>query len=190
MPRIFSTSFGQEESIVLMSLDGTLDMEYHYDKRGFQEFILERFGPWSPVNTITQPVIQHAQPTNTSLVDKEATPTSSPHAPTPSEVPKDAQSALLDAQGASFKTQVAPLDEQQDLLDTEETPTDTLVTPLDIDTFDQAWIRYISLSSNRRLEDKQGQWELFQDLSQSVVAQASEAREDFDLLRFVRFVYY
>ena len=126
-------------------------MEYHYDRRGFQKVTLERFGPWSPVNAITQPVIQHA--------------------PTPPEVPKDAQSALLDAQGASFKTQVAPLDEQQGLLDTEETPTDTLVTPpdmnetatgsqklpLDIDKFDQAWIRYISLSSNRRLEDKQGQ---------------------------------
>jgi len=57
---VFSTSFGEELSIVLMNLRGTLDMEYHYDERGFQEVILKGFGPWPSANAITQPVNQHA----------------------------------------------------------------------------------------------------------------------------------
>jgi len=155
--RVFSASFGEEVSIVLMNLRGTLDMEYHYDGRGFQNVIFKVFGPWPPGNAITQPVIQHTRPTNTSVVDQGDALTSSSHAPAPPKVPKNTQKTLPDARGASSKTQVAPPDEQQDLLDTEETPTDTPVTPpdiiesvsgsqmplLDIDAFDAPWIYYL-----------------------------------------------
>ena len=68
---VLSTSFGEELSIVLMNLCGTLDMEYHNDERGFQEVIFKGVGPWPSANGITQPDIQHAQPTNTPVVDNE-----------------------------------------------------------------------------------------------------------------------
>ena len=98
--RVFSASFGEEVSIVLMNLRGTLDMEYHYDGRGFQNVIFKVFGPWPPGNAITQPVIQHTRPTNTYVVDQGDALTSSSHAPAPPKVPKNTQKTLPDARGA------------------------------------------------------------------------------------------
>ncbi|KAI4652855.1 uncharacterized protein J4E78_007682 [Alternaria triticimaculans] len=164
--RVFSASFGEEVSIVLMNLRGTLDMEYYYDSRDFQKVIFKGFGPWPPANAITQPVIQDTQHTNTSVGDNGAALNSDSQGPAPPKVPKEAQKTrktrktqktLPEARGASSKTQVAPPDEQQDLLDTEESPTDTPVTPpdiiesvsdsqkplLDIDAFDESWIYYL-----------------------------------------------
>jgi hypothetical protein len=140
-PRSFSTSI-LELSIVVMKVDGTLNMEYHYDRRGFQKLIFQGFGPW-PVETQRAGLFtQHPRFTDESTAGEGNVLMSNSNtrvtqevpmqeAPTQDVSPDPQENSIHESESSPAMPETVP-DTQETPSDTQETPPEILVTPPDM----------------------------------------------------------
>jgi hypothetical protein len=128
----FSAAFVEEMSIVIMRVDGKLNIEYHY-KEGFPEVIYQKSGPWViPNDGANWCIHQYPYHACNSATDQENALTPAPGAPSPQVTFKYAQDTAVDTQNTSLgaretppDVQVTPPDEQETLPDTHSNSQDT-----------------------------------------------------------------